>query len=256
MDNDQTDNREEDLNAGGSMELDQSPIDLARRRVVSAGAAVPIVLAVSGRSAMACTNVANQPAGKCWSLKAWCSMYPKGKYGGGTCLSHAPSGQYSQGCHPNDWTPNPQTGQTCFKRKWPVSVRPFAKCKGNVDSTYYDPCSYDDTKWSRYNSMCDPSHDTSTVGWKAGDKLPWNTSKSCSQVLMSANSTKLERYLCAAYLNTLTGEYCLNTTQLNHLATTGSLDGIQFAKDSDICDFLEHTFLPCQVTTPYKTYNC
>ena len=167
---------------------------IARRRLLRAGlAAGPVVLALSGRSAMACTG-STPPKGL--SAAAWASFEANG--GCAAKSLSVPVKQYALCGTPHSWDPKSNPG--CVKN-WPLSkCTPFyainKKSMGQIYSNQIPYCNPNDI---------DTNH---TAGWGSGttfyNALKCGPSTSISSILI-ADPSSLNAYICAAYLN-----YCTN----------------------------------------------
>lgn len=201
-------------------------VGIGRRRLLRAGlAAAPVVLAVSGRSAMA----APCPVGL--SPLTMASLDPDGDM---DCIaaSVAPVAN-TLGRSPGYWRPNPN-GQT-FQPPYPWPISPFSK---------YNKQSWNPGAYLTYNSI--PSDNKC---WASGTK--YNTvfttssdSRSFSRILLDDNGSTAWHF-CAAYLNALAmpGTYAMTVEEVLSLAATGLLapGGTQLT-DGQIKAFLSQTW--------------
>ncbi len=154
----------------------------SRRRLVQAGlAAAPVVLALSGRSAMAGTTGGTTPT--CLSPIAWVSANPKT---GTVTASHTPRSSGTPGCTPVKWKPCEVTTTFPNVPKWPSDCKPF--------DTIYPPNSTTPLTWSgsncqTYSGLMYQNTTTSGTkvdpGWSTGTKLTWLDSRSCSNLLIA-----------------------------------------------------------------------
>ncbi len=177
---------------------------IARRRLLRAGlAAGPVVLALSGRSAMACTG-STPPKGL--SAAAWASFEANG--GCAAKSFSVPVKQYALCGTPNTWNPKKNPG--CVKN-WPSRYCvPFSQIKkvsyGYIYSNQIPSCNPNDI---------DVNHEGGTDGgWRSGttlyDVLQRGSRTSISYLLM-ADPNSLDAHICAAYLNLRTNpEYALS----------------------------------------------
>lgn len=226
-----------------------------RRRFVAHAAAAPVLLAVSGRSALACSTV---PTGL--SFAQWASVHPQG--GGTACVSHTVGGKPHTGCRSHtDWTPK-NTG-TCFTELWPSQCKPFVKCQQRYWSyglKRYRVVDYVQDK--NYTDMCHYWNDTPTPcgGWNgqnkdgynfaSGTKLTWlDSSRSCSKILVdhfnNPKANDCKPLLVAAYLNAckFPDSSVLSTAEVQELATRRQIGSGGYAlTDQEICDFLSQTW--------------
>lgn len=227
---------------------------LKRRKLVTHAAAAPILLAVSGRSALACSNI---PTGM--SFAAWVSVHPGG--GGTACVSHSVGGTPHGDCRSHtDWTPK-KTGN-CFTVFWPSECKPFVKCQQRYWNSYgqkkYRLVDYQEN--TQYQEVCHYWNDTPTpcAGWNgknsdgynfsSGTKLAWlDSNRSVSKILIddSKLTTGCKAHLAAAYLNAckFPGSSVLTKAQVQELATTGKIgnSGVVLTAQ-EIRAFLEQTW--------------
>ena len=131
-----------------------SPVGVGRRRLLRAGlAATPVVLAVSGRSAMAGN------ACKGLSPLAWASVAPNG-----TCVVDGTSHtiqSHALGNSPGGWAPNCGGSAKTFQWDWPtVHCQPCVRVK-NTSGQYI----YWTSGWNAFSSI--PS---TAYGWGGGTK--------------------------------------------------------------------------------------
>jgi len=216
------------------------PTGIARRRLLRAGlAAAPVVLAVSGRSAMAATNCT---AAKGLSPMAWASMAPKG-----TCIgsSHTIEGN-ALGRSPGFWTPNvggsAQTFQGDLMWRWPVA--PFDRVMTEINHVlvprYWNSYPYNDFKGVAANDS------GFNNGAKFSSVFGGSDSRSFSRILIAESASKnVKWHFCAAYLNckAMPGTYAITETELKNLYTNKRLvaGGIVLS-DSQIKTFLDQTW--------------
>jgi len=204
---------------------------IGRRRLLRAGiSAAPVILAVSGRSAMAVPSMNDPNCPKFLSPMAWMSVAPQG-----TCVgvSHA-VGQNTPGVSPGNWKPNvPKSDGTgnnakLFTIAWPVGVDPFLgyhrneSYKGRAVATL----PIDWTKGTKFSSIFGIGQVSET--------------RSFSQILIEdagLSSGTLQWFLCAAYLNALTfPTYALTTDEVKNI-WNGNLN------IPDVVSFLNQTWV-------------
>ena len=207
---------------------------MGRRRLLQVGlAATPVVLAVSGRSAM---------AAPCFSPPMSAAVYASLNIAGtNECVasSHHPVSSFTAGRSPGFWTPNP-IGQT-FQPPYAWTISPFTKIKTISGSTCtwnagsyltYKDLPKDATGWStgtRYNALFKESFDR----------------RSFSRILLDDNGS-LAWHFCAAYLNAtaLQGLYAMTVTEVLAVAATGCLvPGGNVLTDEQIKAFLSQTWV-------------
>lgn len=203
---------------------------IGRRRLLRAGlAATPVVLAVSGRSAMAATC----PTGL--SPATLNSLDPNGT-GDCTVSSHHVSTN-SLGRSPGYWKPNPQ-GQT-FQPPYPWPIYPFDKIKMKQHTENWNPAQYLSYKNIAKDDAC----------WATGTKYHeiFRTSfesRSFSRILLDANGS-LAWHFCAAYLNAaaMPGTYAMTVQEVLEIASTGCLvPGGKPLTDGQLKAFLSQTW--------------
>lgn len=216
-------------------ESSHSPTDsvshghIGRRRLLRAGlAATPVILAVSGRSAIAAT---------CSGLSGptIASLSPDN---GVTCnaSSHSVSSN-PLGLSPGFWKPNPN-GQT-FQRPYAWSISPFNKVMLNGRWTSWNSSSYLTYKNISASDPC----------WATGQKYNAifthsSNNRSFSRVLLDNNGS-LEWHFCAAYLNAsaMRGVYALTVKEVLAAAATGCMvPGGRVLTDGQMKAFLTQTW--------------
>lgn len=214
-----------------------SPVGVGRRRLLRAGlAATPVVLAVSGRSAMAGN------ACKGLSPLAWASVAPNG-----TCVVDGTSHtieSHALGNSPGGWTPNCGLNAKTFQWDWPTThCQPCV----SVKNVYNQSISWS-SGWNAFSSV--PS---TATGWAGGTKynakFGGTDTRSFTQILLAGNiSSDAKWHLCAAYLNAAraalgAGDYALSMTDVVRLGTTGQLlVGGPILTVSQIKSFLDQTW--------------
>lgn len=172
---------------------------IGRRRLLRAGlSAAPVMLAVSGRSAMA---VGSCDSGKGLSPLAWASMKPDG-YMCASNMSHT-VGRNTLGKAPSYWRPVTveanYAGVDVFafpgSLLWPsTQVKPFPDYDAS-NSTQWKNMAVNDPRWAN--------------GTKFSHVFGGFESRSFSQILIASknrgpsHADTLLSYFCAAYLNAL-----------------------------------------------------
>ncbi|MBB1076120.1 hypothetical protein HUU62_17070 [Rhodoferax sp. 4810] len=198
------------------------PTGIARRRLLRVGlAAGPVVLTMSGRSAMA-TGCA-----KGLSPLAWNSLAPSGT----NCqlASHTVRSN-TLGVSPGNWKPN---GNGSLTRAWPASCLPY--------TTYTAPTSWDSSKWAtgtKFNALF-----TVIGGFPTTyvDGIDIRT-KSVSRILIDNNGT-IEWHLCAAYLNAATvADYAMTIPEVMD-AYAGKIGVKNISSEDDMKAFLTQTWV-------------
>lgn len=173
-------------------------LGVGRRRLLRAGlAATPVILAVSGRSAMASTSCPT----KNLSPLAWNSLTMGGTRAIPQNCSHTVTPS-AGGWSPGGWKPQTSAGK--IDPPWPATCVPYAgysSGQGCNSSTNF-------STGTKFNQIFTGS--TSTFG-----------SSSFSQILLGSGTStgSLEFHLCAAYLNAVTVPgYALTVTEVLNLA--------------------------------------
>lgn len=182
-------------------------VGVGRRRLLRAGlAATPVVLAVSGRSAMATSMGCNTGL----SPTAWNSISPNG-----VCINTSHSVKVkgmTKGVSPGNWKPN--KGVVCFTKAWPASCVPF---DGYVPGGTYSNIAWTDSRWATGTKF-------NQIFVKSG------IAESFSKILIiKSYQGSLEWHLCAAYLNCQTiADYPLTTLEVLNLldGKIGSRSGV------------------------------
>ncbi|MFZ4623384.1 MAG: hypothetical protein ACOYNF_04020 [Rhodoferax sp.] len=209
------------------------PTGIARRRLLRAGlAAAPVVLTLSGRSAMAATC----PSGL--SPAAWTSLAPNG-----TCAttSHTVNGN-ALGKSPGYWMPNPEGKTFQEPYKWPVT--PFSQVTMHL-STGDVVVGWDATKGYNFYEKIDHS-DTGYDGGTKFNSVFGGPDKSFSRILIEGN-VGLEWHVTAAYLNYLVmgGAYALTLDELKRIYSEGRLvPGGTVLGHGELKAFLDQTWTP------------
>ncbi len=186
---------------------------MGRRRLLRVGlAATPVVLTLSGRSAMA--QMQDCPGVGGLSLPTWNSICPGGEFIGS---SHHSLNTGRLGLPPAHWVPN-AAGPT-FKAPYAWPVAPFENLKIKGQEYGWDP--------RRYLSYSDIA--SADKCWKTGTKYNAIFTKSSnrssfSRILLDARDS-FEGYLCAAYLNAkaMPGVYVMTPAEVISLARYGYL---------------------------------
>lgn len=203
---------------------------IGRRRLLRAGlAATPVVLAVSGRSAMAAVC----PTGL--SMATMNSLDPNGT--GDCAISSHHVFTNALGRSPGYWKPNPQ-GQT-FQPPYPWPISPFDKISTKQRTESWNPAQYLSYKNIAKDDAC----------WATGTKYReiFRTSfesRSFSRILLDANGS-LAWHFCAAYLNAaaMPGTYAMTVQEVLEIASTGCLvPGGKPLTDGQLKAFLSQTW--------------
>ncbi|WP_394756510.1 hypothetical protein [Rhodoferax sp.] len=218
---------------------------IGRRRLLRAGlVAAPVVLTVSGRSAMA----AACPPGL--SGPTMTSLNPSGD--GVNCIasSHAHTASSSRlGLSPGYWKPNPE-GQT-FQPPYPWPIAPFKniEAQGRNTTLKSGGTGVQNYSWNpnEYLQYRDIPQDA--TGWDTGTKYNAIFTSayrrlSFSRILLEENGS-LEWHFCAAYLNAaaMPGTYVLSIQEVLEIASTGCIvPGGHHLTDGQIKAFLSQTW--------------
>lgn len=222
------------------IELESPPVDeptqltgVGRRRLLRAGvAAAPVMLALSGRSAMAATCPPTMSAPTQRSLDPGMTE---------NCIvsSHHPetAGSARPGFAPAFWTPKP-VGQT-FQPPYPWSVSPFTKLTIARKSYSWNPSSYLYYKDIASNDPC----------WATGVKFNnvFTSSfdkRSFSRILLD-DAGSLNGHFCAAYLNAraMSGAYAMTVKEVLTIASTWCLvPGSPVLSEGQLKAFLSQTW--------------
>lgn len=211
------------------VEISQKPVEpakptgIARRRLLRAGlAAAPVILTVSGRSAMAGTGDA---CGAGLSPGAWNSLTHNGTQ---DCIqtSHTVAGN-DLGVSPGNWKPN---GNGVISTSWPSTCVPY-------------------DNYLTATNPNNPPFDATSTRWRSGTKfkdifigstLPYANVSFSTIMLSRPNSA--ENHLCAAYLNVKTfSNYALTEGEVLELAG-GKLGGRTGLTKAQIRAFLDQTW--------------
>lgn len=213
---------------------------IARRRLLRAGmAAAPVILAVSGRSAMATSSTT--PVGL--SPMAWASVAPNGTYIGS---SHT-VGTNPLGKSPGFWTPNTGGNAATFQApKWPVAPFDAVQTKIRSGSSYvYVSKSWDNYDFAAFKGVA--SDDSGFAnGVKFNSVFAGGDSRSFSRILLDESASgNVNWHFCAAYLNVMAfpGSYAITLAELKNLYSTGKLvPGGVTLTNSQIKAFLDQTW--------------
>lgn len=207
-------------------------VGVGRRRLLRAGlAAAPVVLTLSGRSAMAANCPPSPMSGPTQD-----SLDPN-MTGNCAVSSHHPETQTQPGLSPSAWQPK-STGQT-FQPPYAWAVAPFGRVIVARKSYSWDPSQYlsyknigiHDPCWAtgaRFNAVFTSSFDK----------------RSFSRILLD-DPTSLNGHLCAAYLNAkvMYGVYAMSVQEVLTIATTWRLvPDSQVLSEGQLKAFLAQTW--------------
>ena len=176
---------------------------VGRRRLLRAGlAAAPVVLAVSGRSAMATSSFASCAKGL--SPMAWNSLTANSSRDCSSNLSHTVKPN-TPGLSPGYWKPNGSNASNCtVAGNWPTACVPYsgyAQGSGNI-SVGHAPS--ESAFWA--------------TGTKFNSIFGGSDGRSVSQVLIDGNQSSANWHLCAAILNAYTMlDYPLTVQEVKNL---------------------------------------
>jgi hypothetical protein len=226
-----------------------APILHSRRRLVQAGlAAAPVVLALSGRSAMA-TGTATPAA---LSPIAWLSANPVN--GGTVSASRSPRASGASGIVARKWKPVELTATFPSVDRWPATAKPFLKItkvtRDTDGKSVYTEYPFAATEFKNYTGLTykyvDKNNNTQDSGWGTGTVAAWLDSRSLSQILISeASADTLKANVAAAYLSALLAEdggpaYLLSSTSVRTLYESRTL-GTTVVSDANMRAFFKQT---------------
>lgn len=210
---------------------------LARRRLIRAGlAAAPVVLSLSGRSAMA-TGVSCGAKGL--SPMAWNSISP-GADGNCVTPSRQP-GRNTLGRSPGFWKPNTGGSANVFQGAWPWNKVPVITPFSGYQGGSYTSIPSSDARWAsgtKFNAVIPITAGglfTGVVGTSAS---------SISRLLIDNPASPIPIKLACALLNALTfNGYAMTVAEVLFLAANKQLvAGGPVLSDSTIRDFLDQTW--------------
>jgi len=198
------------------------PSGIARRRLLRAGlAAGPVVLALSGRSAMANTGAS---CAKGLSPLAWNSLAPDGT----NCKLTSHTVSASQlGVSPGNWKPN---GNGMLTYPWPNLCLPYTSYPANPPGSLSDSAWATGTKYSAIFAGVNV-YSESVSGIR---------SMSVSRIFIDHPGT-VESHLCAAFLNAATGNGNVMTAQEVQSACAGIVGNLSLTR-SQMKDYLDQTW--------------
>ena len=212
-------------------------LGLARRRLIRAGlAAAPVVLSLSGRSAMAMTG---NCGAKGLSPMAWSSISP-GADGNCIALSRQP-GRSVLGRSPGFWKPNTGLSANVFQGPvWPLNTTPSIKPFPAYQGGSYTGILSDDARWAKgtkFNAVI-------PVTASGMFSLIGTESSSISRLLIDNSASPIPIKLACAMLNALTFPgYAMTVAEVLFLAANKKLvSGGPVLSDSTIQDFLDQTW--------------
>ncbi len=213
---------------------------IARRRLLRAGlAATPVILAVSGRSAMATSSTT--PVGL--SPMAWASVAPNGTYVGS---SHTVNGN-PLGRSPGFWTPNTSGSALTFQSpKWPVAPFDAVMTKvGNGNSSAYVSKSWNSYPFDSFKGVASTDAGFAN-GAKFSSVFASSDTRSFSRILLDESASgNINWHFCAAYLNVMAfpGSYAITLSELTSLYSSRQLvPGGSTLTDGQIKAFLDQTW--------------
>lgn len=216
---------------------------MGRRRLLRAGLSVaPVVLAVSGRSAMASGGPFNceTPAGL--SPMAWASIAPNG-VADCSVTSHA-IGKNPLGKSPGYWKPNTGGNSPTFQPPYAWPVAPFDQVSTLLPNNNRGTVAWQADRYLDFKGVAsdDPGFANGAKFnsvFNVGITDPKN--RSFSRILLD-DSGSVQWHLCAAYLNCLVMPlYALTLPELLDLSKgkIGSKTGVY---DEEIKAFLNQTW--------------
>ena len=208
------------------------PAGIGRRRLLRAGlAAAPVVLAVSGRSAMAAACPAIMTPATAASLD------PDHD---GNCIdsSHHPLTRQALGLSPGYWKPNPN-GQT-FQPPHPWPIAPFA----HIEATDGTPYTWNPGRYTDYKKIASDAAGYATGTQYRAIFTQSLETRSFSRILLDDNGS-VHWHLCAAYLNAaaMAGTYAMTVGEVLLLGNKGQLVPLgTVLTDGQIKAFLTQTW--------------
>jgi hypothetical protein len=223
----------------------------SRRRLVQAGlAAAPVVLALSGRSAMATGGGGTSTPGAL-SAVAWLSANPAN--GGTASASRSPRASGASGIAVNKWKPVQTTTTFPSCPKWPTGCKPFDKIvKVTTDlsgKAQYTEMFFNAAEFKTYSGLTyqySKNGVTQDSGWTSGTVLSWLDNRSISKLLIDeAGSDTLKANVCAAYLSALLAEqggpaYLLSSAAVKTIYQTKTL-GTTVVSPTNLLAFFKQT---------------
>lgn len=214
----------------------QSAVKDGRRRFVGAGTAAGVVLAVTGRSAMATGS--STSTGKCLSPLAWVSLYPEAG-GVPAKLSHTVTQTCTFGKSPGYWLPNCGGTAKTFQGSWPTAlgVNPFSPSILGKNNRGYD------VTYNLSNYLQAKGVSSTDSGWAGGSTISfYRPGTSISRLLLDSAASGVERHICAAYLNIKSYPgYPVTLEELEKLATGQKIGGRVFSS-SEVKAYLDQTW--------------
>jgi hypothetical protein len=215
-----------------------APVGLARRRLIRAGfAAAPVVLSLSGRSAMATTSTTGGCGAKGLSPMAWNSIAP-GANGNCTIPSHTVN-RGVLGKSPGYWKPNCGGNANVFQGPWPLNtVSPFSGYSPNI--TYKGCRGINWNTGTKFNQI----FISTFSGILSGVNASAGAATSISTLLLDNDASPVAIKLCCAYLNALTYPgYSMTLAEVLFLAANRQLvAGGPVLTDTAIRNFLDQTW--------------
>jgi hypothetical protein len=216
---------------------------MARRRLIRAGlAAAPVVLSLSGRSAMATVSDGCGPKGL--SPLAWNSISP-GANGDCIALSRQP-GRNTLGRSPGFWQPNTGPSANVFQGAWPWNKSPAVKPFSAYQGGSYTGILSNDSRWAtgtQFGTVIPTLHSTLVAGTTVQSGKTVATS-SISRLLIDNNASPIPIKLACALLNALTySGYAMTVAEVLFLAANKQLvAGGPTLSDATIREFLDQTW--------------
>jgi hypothetical protein len=223
----------------------------SRRRLVQAGlAAAPVVLALSGRSAMATGGGGTSTPGAL-SAVAWVSANPAS--GAKTSASRSPRASGASGIAVAKWKPVEVSATFPACPKWPTGCKPFDKVvkvtKDWNNKDVYSDVFFNAAEFKTYSGLTyqvSKNGVTQDAGWASGTVLSWLDNRSISKLLIDeAGSDTLKANVCAAYLSALLAEqggpaYLLSSAAVKAIYQTKTL-GTTVVNNTNLLAFFKQT---------------
>jgi hypothetical protein len=207
--------------AGVSSSVFNAGAGVGRRRLLRAGlASTPVILALTGRSAMATGSTGGNACPKGLSPLAWSSLT---RNTGSNCVTTSHTVQGNVLCKsPGFWKPN---GNGHLSGAWPAA---YCKPYSTYQSGDQPNCTTSDARWATGTTFgtCFPASNSSLK------------TKSVSRILLD-NSNDVEFHLCAAYLNARTyAGYSMTVQEVRDLekGILGTMTGLSQSQIRSYCD--------------------
>ena len=209
------------IDSGASASVSNVAAGVGRRRLLRAGlASTPVILALTGRSAMATGSTGGNACPKGLSPLAWSSLT---RNTGSNCVTTSHTVEGNVLCKsPGFWKPNGNGG---LSGNWPAA---YCKPYSSYQSGNQPNCSTSDPRWATGTTFgtCFPDSNSSLK------------TKSVSRILLDKENYE-EYHLCAAYLNARTyGAYAMTVQEVRDLekGKLGTMTGLSRSQIRSYCD--------------------